>query len=338
LENYSGDVAAIGGQPMRAVSSMGLQWLKLLARKTLSHPARQWVRDQRQRIIQKKQDLYERVIIRKQDFRNREGLLNFDFSLFASHQKQGVSALLRVKNEEEKIYHCLASIHDVFDEIVFIDNDSEDRTLEIVCEFKQRHDREDKIKIYSYPFKIARCGPEHFNTPEDSVHSLCYYYNWALSKCLLKYVCKWDGDMILRKEAREPFKRFLQQLKRHKMCWIVFGQAVYRDLASNHFLARGEINGEIRIFPNGFNPRFYKVDLYELLKSEPPLEEGQFDGVLFYELKFVTTDEFSHWSISDIPTERKKRELENFQLVKRNDISSPRFEKLPSSFLDDQIR
>ena len=145
--------------------------------------------------------------------------------------------------------------------------------------------------------------------------------------------------MILRREAKEPFKRFLHQLqKRHKMCWMVFGQAVYRDSAGNHFLARNEINGEIRIFPNGINPRFYKVDLYEMLRSEPPLEEGQFDGVLFYELKFVNTDEFSHWSITDIPTERKKRELENFHLVKKNNISNARFEKLLSGFLDDQIR
>jgi hypothetical protein len=145
--------------------------------------------------------------------------------------------------------------------------------------------------------------------------------------------------MILRKESREPFCRFLGQIQRTgKKCWIVFGQAIYRDLASNYFLARGEINGEVRIFPNGFNPRFYKVDLYEILRSEPPVEEAQFDGVLFYELKFVNSDEFSHWSITDIPTERKKRELENFHLVQKNDISSARFEKLLSGFLDDQIR
>jgi glycosyltransferase involved in cell wall biosynthesis len=318
---------------------MSLDWIKPLARKTLPYPAQQWVRDQQDRIIQKKQDLYERVVVRRQDFRNREGFLNFDFSLFANHREQGVSALLRVKNEEEKIYHCLRSIHEVFDEIIFVDNGSEDATLEIAQNFKEKQDKADKIKIYFYPFRIARCGPEHFNTPEDSVHSLCYYYNWTLSKCLLKYVCKWDGDMILRREAKEPFKRFLHQLqKRHKMCWMVFGQAVYRDSAGNHFLARNEINGEIRIFPNGINPRFYKVDLYEMLRSEPPLEEGQFDGVLFYELKFVNTDEFSHWSITDIPTERKKRELENFHLVKKNNISNARFEKLLSGFLDDQIR
>jgi hypothetical protein len=211
--------------------------------------------------------------------------------------------------------------------------------LKIVRQFKEKQDRADKIKIYSYPFGIARCGPEHFNTPENSVHSLCYYYNWALSKCSSKYVCKWDGDMILRKEIRVPFRTFLREIQKNgKKCWIVFGQAIYRDLASNYFLARSEINGEVRIFPNGFNPRFYKVDLYEMLKSEPPLEEGQFDGVLFYELKFVNTDEFSHWSITDIPTERKKREQENFALVKKNDISGERFEKLSSSFLDDQIR
>lgn len=321
------------------VSFMALERLKPLAKKSIPYPARRWLLAQQQRLKQEKQDLFDRIIVRKLDFTNREGLLNFNFGLFANHKKRGVTALLRVKNEESKIHYCLKSIYKLFDEIVFVDNGSEDKTLEVVRDFKYQEDKQDKVKIYFFPFKQARFGPEHRDTPEDSVHSFTYYSNWSLSKCSFDWVCKWDGDMVLRKENREPFRRFLKRIQKgKKMCWIVYGQTIYRDSASNHFLPRGEINGEMRIFPNGFRPRFYKVDLYELLKSEPPLEEGQFDGVLFYELKFVTTDEFSHWSISDIPTERKKRELENFQLVKRNDISSPRFEKLPSSFLDDQIR
>jgi glycosyltransferase involved in cell wall biosynthesis len=226
----------------------------------------------------------------------------------------------------------------VFDEIVCVDNGSEDNTLEVVREFKERRDKESKIKLYAYPFKISRCGPEHFDTPEDSIHSLTYYYNWTLSKCSLKYVCKWDGDMILRKEVRQPFKAFLQQLQgEQKKCWILYGQTVYRNLENNYYLAKGEVNGEVMMFPNGLNARFFKVDLFESLKCDPPLDEGQFDGVLFYELKFANSDEFSHWSISDIPTERKKRELENFLSVKRNNIANARFEKLPSGFLDDQI-
>jgi glycosyltransferase involved in cell wall biosynthesis len=323
---------------MITISSATSAWLKPLVRKTVPYPARQWIRGRQERFSRRKQDLYERVIIREQRFTNLEGIQNFDFTLSPNGKRLGVSVLLRVKNEEQKIYHCLASIYDIFDEIVFVDNGSDDNTLTIVQQFKQRNDTQDKIKSYVFPFKQARFGPEHCDTPEDSVHSFTYYSNWSLSRCSFNYVCKWDGDMVLAKKRREAFRRFLKQIQiGRKMCWIVYGQTVYRDSANNHFLARGEINGEVRIFPNGFNPRFYKAGIYEWVNSEPPLEESQFDGVLFYELKFVNTDEFSHWSIRDIPTERKRRELENFNLIKSGEISNPRFEALPAGFLDDQI-
>jgi len=273
----------------------------------------------------------------RQSFHNREGFNNFDFSLSDRSRPGGVSAMLRVKNEEDKIYYCLSSILHVFDEIVFVDNDSNDRTLSIVRDFKNREDRSNKVRIYFYPFKIARCGPEHFATPEDSVHNLAYYYNWTLSKCSFNYVCKWDGDMVLKKDRREAFANFLKQAQKTYKIWNLVGQGLYRDARENYFLATGETNSEVRLFPNGLNPRFHKIDLFEVLKCEPPLDEDMFEGVLFYELRFVTTDEFSHWSITDIPTERKRREMRNFVLIKSADISPDRFEKLPADFLERQV-
>jgi hypothetical protein len=319
--------------------------VKNLAKTVLPEALRFWLRHQQRRtrsvskrLLVKRQDLKDRLIIKKQEFKNQEGFLNFDFTLLASRKREGVSAILRVKNEEEKIYHCLRSILDIFDEIVFVDNGSEDRTLEIARQVKARQDNKDKIKIYIYPFTMARLGPEHANTPEHSVYNFSYYYNWTLSQCSFRYVCKWDGDMLLRKEAKEAFRSFLQRIQKGpKMCWITSGQTVYRDLERNYYLAKGEINDEITIFPNGLNPRFYKAQLYEMLRSQAPLDVGTFQEVLFYELKFVNTDEFSHWSISDIPTPRKQRELQNFQLIKRGDVSTSRFEKLSSDFLDDEI-
>ena len=90
--------------------------------------------------------------------------------------------------------------------------------------------------------------------------------------------------------------------------------------------------------PNHISTRYRKVDLFELLSSNPPLTQDKLGGVTFYELKFTDEDEFSHWSSSDIPTARKKRELENFHLVKTNNIHSSKFQKLLATFLEDQIR
>ena len=121
--------------------------------------------------------------------------------------------MLRVKNEASKIYYALKSIYQVFDEIVLVDNGSTDRTLEIAREFKTKEDKSDKIKIYFYPFTLARCGDENYGTPEDSVSSLAYYYNWTLSKCSCRYVCKWDGDMVLRRKRVNPSGNFLAKYR-----------------------------------------------------------------------------------------------------------------------------
>jgi glycosyltransferase involved in cell wall biosynthesis len=314
---------------------MKKNWLKSMVRAIVPLDARNWIRTQRSN----KSSAIKRFVRLKKDFRNREGLKNFDFTLFESRGTPGVSAMLRVKNESEKILNCLRSISDIFDEIIFVDNGSEDKTLEILRQFKEETDKGNKIKIYHYPFKIARCGQENLLTPEDSLSSLAYYYNWTLSKCTFRYICKWDADMILRKEAREPIKRFLRQIQRdQKKCWALYGQTIYRDLRGNYYLSKGEVNSEIRIFPYGFNPRFGKVELYEALKFERPLPVEHFDAISFYELKFVNENEFSHWSTDDIPpTPRKKREWENFYLIRTGNIDSARFEKLSLSFVSDEV-
>ena len=324
---------------MKALSFIATDWLKPVAKKTLPEVAQRWISNQVERVLETKQDLRERIVIRKQEFTNNERFVNFNFGLSANPKRQGVSAMLRVKNEESKIYYSLKSIYNVFDEIVIVDNASTDRTVEIVREFKAHEDKREKIKIHFYPFRVARCGDENYATPEDSVHSLAYYYNWALSKCSCRYVCKWDGDMVLRREARESFRGFLNGIQKGKKCgWIVYGQTVYRDGQHQYFLAKDEINGEIAIFPNQIRTRYRKIDLFEMLSSNPPLTQAELAGVTFYELKFTDENEFSHWSISDFPTARKKRELENFRLVKTNNILSSTFEKLPAIFLDEQIR
>ena len=262
---------------MSEISTSAANWLRPLARRTLPLAARLWIRNEIERASETKQDLYDRFIVREQVFTNRECLRNFNFRLTTNAKREGVSAMVRVRDEESKIYYALKSIYDIFDEIVLVDNASTDRTLNIARKFKAEEDQADKIKLYSYPFKLARCGDEHHDTPEDSIYSIAYYTNWALSQCSRRYICKWDGDMVLRKEVRESFKRFLGQIQTGRKCgWVIYGQTIYRDAQRQYYLANGEINGEIEIFPNRMSTRFRKVDVFELLSSNPPLREGRF--------------------------------------------------------------
>lgn len=275
---------------------------------------------------------------RSMSFANREGIEPYDFTLRRSHARRGVSAMVRVKNEGAKLSHCLRSILPVFNEIVLVDNRSDDGTLEIAHGIKEHHDPRGKLRVFSYPYKLARFGPEHDATPEDSIHSAVYFTNWSLSHCTRRYACKWDGDMVLRREARRSFRAFLRRIQvRKRRCWTLAGQTVYRDARGEFLLARGEVNREIEVFPCGFECRFVKSEHWELLTRPPEMRVGDFSPVCFYELKFVDEAEFSHWSTTEWPSERKQREWDNFHRVKSGRVDADGFHRLGSTFLDDQI-
>jgi len=108
-----------------------------------------------------------------------------------NNRKQGVSAFIRVKNEEEYIKPCILSIAPFFDEIVIALNQSTDNTRSILESLKMN-----KIKIYDYPFKLHPNGPTHRQCHSASLKDNSYYYNWTLSKTNFTHACKWDGDMV----------------------------------------------------------------------------------------------------------------------------------------------
>lgn len=278
------------------------------------------------------------LLKQREEFSNREGLAPYDFTLYRSRSRQGVSAMVRIRNEEAKISYCLRSILPIFDEIVVVDNGSDDDTASIVKRVRESEDPTGKMKVFSYPHGLSRFGSEHDRTPEDSVHSAVYYTNWAISQCSFRYVCKWDGDMVLSKKARPGFTQFLQHLRtRRTRCWVLAGQTVYRDLGGDFYLAVGEINREIEIFPYGYRSRFVKAAHWERLSRPLFLRKGEFRPVCFYELKFTDEDEFSHWSNRDWPSERKQREWQNYWLVRNGTLDEKRFERLPRTFLDDEV-
>lgn len=126
---------------------------------------------------------------------NREGYTDYDIDPdWHADRDRGLSAMLRVGNEEEWIGPCLESILEFFDEIV-ITIDCDDRTLDVIETFDSP-----KIQVYEYPFDINPNGPGHDEYPADSVHDRAYYYNWSLSKTTLTHVSKWDADMLLLPE------------------------------------------------------------------------------------------------------------------------------------------
>ena len=113
-------------------------------------------------------------------------------------RKRGISAMMRVGDEEDFIEPSIRSVLDFFDEIIVVLNNPRDKTEEIVRSIKS-----DKIKIFHYPFELYPNGPGHDKYPKDSVKEISYYYNWCLQHTTFSHVCKWDGDMV----ALSNFKR-----------------------------------------------------------------------------------------------------------------------------------
>jgi glycosyltransferase involved in cell wall biosynthesis len=61
--------------------------------------------------------------------------------------------MLRVKNEELNIVESIESIIDLSSEVVVVDNNSTDKTVELVSQMICNHAGGHKIKIYHYPFQ-----------------------------------------------------------------------------------------------------------------------------------------------------------------------------------------
>ena len=270
-------------------------------------------------------------------FKNIEGLSEFNFELPNRTRRFGVSALVRVRNEAAKIELCIKSILPLFDEIVVVDNASDDDTAAIVGALKADFDPEDKIKLYDYPHRLARFGPEHNETHEASVHSAVYFTNWSLSKCTRRVVCKWDGDMVFKRSQSHGFRDFLQRVQDgDKACWMLSGQTLYRDKEQRLHLAMGDVNQDVEVFPNEAKCHFIKEANWEALNWRGRYKLKAFEPVTFYELKFVDEDEFDHWSTTEWPSKRKQREWENFCAVRDGAMKEGFFETLPPEFLEDQ--
>src|SRR5437764_209418 len=129
---------------------------------------------------------------------NIEGLSDYDLGWsWATDQRVdlGFTAVVRVKNESAPLPWILPPLLRAVDRVVLVDNGSTDDTIAVAKRAATEAGVPDGLDVRSYPFAVSRCGPEHLDTPADSVHSLTYFYNWSFSLVRTSYALKWDGDM-----------------------------------------------------------------------------------------------------------------------------------------------
>ena len=123
-----------------------------------------------------------------------------DMSFLKKERPVGVSGLLRVKNDGAFLASCIDSCIDALDELVICYQECEDDAPEIIREKQLQYP--DKIKVYFYapPVYCHNLTDEElayaYSLPDDSVHKLCNYYNFTLSKATYRYALKIDSDQV----------------------------------------------------------------------------------------------------------------------------------------------
>jgi len=238
-------------------------------------------------------------------------------------QKQ-VSAMVRVRDEQEFLYPSVKSIADYVDEIVLVDNLSADRTPSILESLRLEHPH--KVVCYQYPYEIRKVGRENWelaSSPEarSSPHLSANYYNWCLRKCTKPYILKWDGDMI----ATDTFYRSIEEWRASNKPVMVFnGANVHPDL--QHLIAakssdRGKLLASLTVpglpawvtsmtydYPEPrLFPRFlakYESSLWWTQRLSSPFLHGKLksrccyhvQAVCFLHLKFCKRDPCSGYS------------------------------------------
>ena len=109
---------------------------------------------------------------------------------------EGISFVVRVRNEEATLEECLRSLKPLTIpyEIVVILHCCTDGSRVIAERLKNEGM---PIQIYEYTTPISRAGYETLVTDADSSHSMVYYSKWCFDKATKYWKFRWDADFIM---------------------------------------------------------------------------------------------------------------------------------------------
>lgn len=246
---------------------------------------------------------------------NREGRGDFTvrWAWDEGPLEPGFTAVVRVKNEARPLPFVLPPLLRALRRVVLVDNGSTDGTPDLAQEIARQAGHADRLRVVSYPFDVARCGPEHLSTPGDSVRSLTYFYNWSFSHVRSTYALKWDGDMVLTETGVKALQDIDWQLEATLRVITMPRYPLYVADDSTAFLDVGLANNEPWGWPNRPGYAHVKAIEWELPLWPEHSYQVSLPDWSCVELKWLDADEFTHWSTTDFTasgrTKRKEREF-----------------------------
>jgi len=121
--------------------------------------------------------------------------------------REGLSGLVRIRNEEVWCRLALESFVDWCDELIVVVNASTDATMDIALNFQMVH--REKVKVFDYPHDIWPMGPGHDDIPATDKRSSAALYNFTQSKATRKHLVKLDGDMVMMDWAGAEIRKLM---------------------------------------------------------------------------------------------------------------------------------
>lgn len=202
-------------------------------------------------------------------------------------RNNGVSGLLRVKNDAQFLDLCIDSCIDALDELIIVYQDCCDNSEEIIKQKALQYPDKIKFYHYEYPIRSHNLSEEEFkevsSLPDNSPNLLASYYNYTLSKSTFKYAIKIDGDQIYNSEK---LKKFCNAYKATTKVRISFKEKIagYFIIGWSFF-----INNFYRIFKHQINylPSIKLANIYStyiLKRIQNEKIPTSFNGInLFFE-------------------------------------------------------
>ena len=212
-----------------------------------------------------------------------------DYDEIVTDLQEGVTFLIRAKNEEMNIQQCLNTLWDTIKDIpntriIFVDNGSTDKTYEYAEQFLSIGDR---FELYKFDREIRKVMEENSNKCPISE-----FYNWCLDKVKTYNIIKWDADFVSQSDnLRELLLTHnLNTRNDHFALWFtgstVFEHdGVFTEKTDNYY-------DEYRVYSklNGFK-------WIEMATSEHPdiskvTNRIKYLKPVFYEIKRTSVNEF----------------------------------------------
>ena len=251
----------------------------------------------------------------------------FDSAMLAAPRKPGISAYMRIKNEEQFVRLTILSHLDYYDEIIACYNGCTDNTESILHELANQHPQ--KIKVFHYLPKVHRyLTAEHANTSTESLHSMANYSNYALSKTTYSVAVKLDSDHLAIDCKLAPvIKKIRADIKAKKQNYYYFsGLNLMHDSRGAIGVNLGSLfsgTEDIAYHPVNANVFYRNRPLFESI-NKPYLRKlpTEYLGILYFHLHYIK-NEFRGVNAVDILGDKIDRSL----VAPFTDLYSPQCQK-----------